>query len=75
MAPDVGDIQWVYLYRADERDLHPGELVSADAGGLPIYRVMSLQNGRVWLRDLWNGADRISPVSDFHWKAQPAPLQ
>ena len=36
---------------------------------------MSLQNGRVWLRDLWNGADRISPVSDFHWKAQPAPLQ
>lgn len=72
MPPEAGDIEWTYLDRADEQDVRLGELVSADAGGLPIYRVIRLEHGRAWLRDLRDGSDRISMLSDFHWKAQPA---
>jgi hypothetical protein len=72
MAGQAGEIEWVYLDRADESDVHPGELISADAGGFPIYRVVSLANGRAWLKDQRDGADRVSPLKAFHWKALPA---
>jgi hypothetical protein len=72
MAGRAGDIEWIYLDRADESAVRPGELISADAGGLPIYRVVELSNGRAWLKDLEDGADRVSPLAAFHWKAQPA---
>jgi hypothetical protein len=72
MAGGAGDIEWVYLDRADDGAVRLGELISADAGGLPIYRVMGLSTGRAWLRDLRDGSDRVSPLRDFHWKALPA---
>jgi hypothetical protein len=72
MAGHAGDIEWVYLDRADEGVVQPGELISADAGGLPIYRVVSLTNGRAWLKDLRDGSDRVGPLREFHWKALPA---
>lgn len=71
MTPQRGEIEWIYLDRADESEVRLGELVSADAGGLPIYQVVDLQQGRAWLRDLRDGSDRISPLTDFHWKARP----
>jgi len=47
--------------------------VSAAAGGLPIYRVMSISGGRAWLKDIDGGPDRVTPLTDFHWKAsEPA---
>jgi hypothetical protein len=49
--------------------VRPGELISAEAGGMPIYRVMALRDGRAWLRDLEDEADRVTPLRDFHWKA------
>jgi hypothetical protein len=72
MAGQAGDITWVYLDRPDEDHVHQGELISADAGGLPIYRVVSLGGGRAWLRDTRDGTDRDSPLAAFHWKALPA---
>jgi hypothetical protein len=72
MAGDAGEIEWVYLDGAAEAQVRPGELVSADAGGFPIYRVMELSGGRAWLKDLRDGTDRVSPLRDFHWKALPA---
>lgn len=71
MAGRAGQIDWVYLNLANESDVHVGELISAEAGGLPIYRVMSLSNGRAWLKDLDDGSDRVTPLSAFHWKAMP----
>jgi hypothetical protein len=71
MAGEAGEIEWVYLDRADETEVHLGELISAEAGGFPIYRVMGLSNGRAWLKDLRDGADRVSPLAAFHWKALP----
>ena len=72
MAGEAGEIEWVYLDRADEGEVHQGELISAEAGGFPIYRVISLSNGRAWLKDLRDGADRVCPLREFHWKALPA---
>ena len=70
MAGNADSIDWVYLDSAGSVGL--GELISAEAGGLPIYRVMALKEGRAWLRDLADGADRVTPLGGFHWKALAA---
>jgi hypothetical protein len=65
-------LDWVYLDPADANATQAGELVSVEPGGMPIYRVVSLENGRAWLRDLGHGVDRLAALTDFHWKALPA---
>jgi hypothetical protein len=30
---------------------------------------MSLDQGRAWLRDVETGADQVTPLTLFHWKA------
>lgn len=72
MLAQPSSIYWVYMDHADEEHVKQGELISADAGGLPIYRVMSLAHGRVWLRDVRDGSDRVGLLDRFHWKATPA---
>ena len=62
-------IDWQYLDLPSDRTVRIGDLVSADAGGLPIYQVMALSGGRAWLREEHDGIDRIAPLSAFHWKA------
>jgi len=69
MGGKAGDIDWVYLDQTASGAVRPGELISAEAGGMPIYRVMALRDGRAWLRDLEDEADRVTPLRDFHWKA------
>jgi len=70
VADKAREIDWEYLDRAATAEVHVGELVSADAGGMPIYQVMELSNGRAWLRDVDDGSDRVTPLADFHWKAR-----
>jgi hypothetical protein len=72
MSGTAGDMDWIYLNLANQGDVAVGELISAEAGGLPIYRVMAIGDGRVWLRDLQDGSDRVTPLTAFHWKALPA---
>jgi hypothetical protein len=69
MAATARTIEWVYLNPANRAEVGVGELVSADAGGLPIYRVMAIRDGRAWVRDLQAGVDRVVALSAFHWKA------
>ena len=71
MAAMAGTIDWVFLNKAGQAEVNVGELISADAGGLPIYQVMAIRDGRVWVKDLQDGVDRVTPVSAFHWKALP----
>ncbi len=72
MAGTAGNIDWVYLNLANLAEVRVGDLVSAEAGGLPIYRIMALREGRAWLKNLADGADRVTMLSAFHWKALPA---
>ena len=67
MAVDAREIDWVYFDHAEA--VAPGDLVSAEAGGMPIYQVVSLTHGRAWLRDLRDGSDHIGPLDGFHWIA------
>ena len=46
----------------------PGDLVSAEAGGLPVYRVLALQERRLWLREERSGRDHILPADAMRWK-------
>ena len=69
MGGDLVRIDWVYLDRQEERDLHPGDLISSEAGGMPIYRITALRDGRVWMRDMDDGSDRAMAPGTFHWKA------
>ena len=68
-----GDIvDWIYLEQSLRERLRRGDLVSGEAGGLPIYRVMSVERGRAWLRDVRDGSEHIRPLEAFPWKAEEA---
>ena len=67
---DVAQIDWLYLHEDDERSVRVGEFVSADAGGMPIYRVMSRADGRAWLKNVGDNSDHLLPLRDFHWRAE-----
>ncbi len=70
MSDQARHIDWEFLDGEGARRVRVGDLVSADAGGLPIYQVMSLEHGRAWLRDIDSGADRVTPLTLFHWLAR-----
>ncbi len=59
---------WVWVERTG---IAAGDQVSADAGGLPIYRVVNLDEARAWLREERSGRDHILPLEALHWKLVP----
>ncbi|MBV9509494.1 MAG: hypothetical protein JO303_04350 [Caulobacteraceae bacterium] len=62
-------VEWTFVDRELADAVEVGDRVSAEAGGLPVYRVLKLQDGRAWLRDEEHMSDMISPLDRFHWKA------
>ena len=70
MTDHAHEIDWEFTDCASSGAIGVGDLVSADAGGLPIYRVMSLTYGRAWLRDIDTEADRVTPLRGFCWKGR-----
>lgn len=69
MTDPARHIQWEYFDRDTPGEIGVGAMISAEAGGLPIYRVMSLADGRAWLRDTRDGADRVTSLAQFPWRA------
>jgi hypothetical protein len=63
---EVSAVDWVLL---DKSALQVGDLVSADAGGMPTYRVLDVHDGRAWVRDGLHDFVWDLPLSVFHWKA------
>ncbi|MGH7025013.1 MAG: hypothetical protein ACREEB_15685 [Caulobacteraceae bacterium] len=72
MSGQANRIDWEFMDSDVARGVGAGDIVSAAAGGLPIYRVMNLEGGRAWLRDIETGADQVTPLTLFHWKATHA---
>jgi hypothetical protein len=58
-------LQWTRL-EGDNVDV--GDLVSAEAGGMPIYRVMAVDRGEAVVAEGGHPAIRL-PVHRLHWKA------
>jgi hypothetical protein len=73
MSEPARHIDWEFFDCGAVRAVAAGDLVSAAAGGLPIYLVMNLDHGRAWLRDIETGTDQVIPLTGFHWKAGAEP--
>lgn len=61
-------VDWVPLDPAASEPVKVGDLVSADAGGLPIYRVMALEEGRAWVAVRPGAPQRMMPLDGFRWR-------
>jgi hypothetical protein len=58
-------LEWVL---SSQEDVHVGDVVSADAGGMPIYRVMAILGREALLEDEQHTPVR-APLERFPWKA------
>jgi hypothetical protein len=65
-------IDWVLLDHTAAKPVEIGDVVSADAGGMPIYRVRALSGGQVWLGGDRDAAARIMPLDGFRWRGGAA---
>ena len=59
-------VAWMFLTPAEVR---AGDLVSAEAGGMPIYRVMGIEQGYARLSDVEHAETRVMPLDRLHWRA------
>lgn len=65
-------LDWAPLDHTAARPVEVGDLVSADAGGMPIYRVLSLEEGRAWVATREGAPARAMPLDGFRWKGRAA---
>jgi hypothetical protein len=65
----MSGVDWVLLAKGDVR---PGDLVSAEAGGMPIYRVLAVDDGLAWLQGATAEVVRVMPLDRFCWRAAGA---
>ncbi|HEY3950142.1 hypothetical protein [Phenylobacterium sp.] len=65
-------VDWTPLDLSAAEPVKAGDLVSADAGGLPIYRVMAFEEGRAWVAAAVGAPARAVPLSLFRWRAVEA---
>jgi hypothetical protein len=61
----MGAVDWVFV---SEDAVSVGDTVSADAGGMPVYRVMALANGQALLEDEQHAGQMQAPLDRFPWK-------
>ena len=61
-------IDWVLLDHSAPRAVQVGDVVSVDAGGMPIYRVLALLDGEVQLANERNAAIGKMPLHRFRWR-------
>jgi hypothetical protein len=61
-------LEWVL---SSQDDVHVGDVVSTDAGGMPIYKVMAILGREALLEDEQHTPVR-APLDRFPWKAAGA---
>ena len=64
----VHAVDWTPLDHAAREPVKIGDLVSADAGGLPVYRVMALEDGRAWVATSPGAPERVASLASFQWR-------
>jgi hypothetical protein len=64
----MANVGWTRVDPVEGPTLTPGDHASSEAGGLPIYEVLSIAKGRAWVRDLRTGDDRIVPDAVLRWR-------
>ena len=66
--PNTRHIDWVLLDPAHGQGASVGDLISADAGGMPVYQLVGLKDRSAVVRDPAGGAERELPIGQFRWK-------
>lgn len=69
---NVRALDWAPLDHKATPPVEVGDLVSADAGGMPIYRVMAFEEGRAWVATAQGAPARAMPLEGFRWKGRGA---
>ena len=64
-------IDWKLLDTAAPEPVRVGDVVSAEPGGMPIYRVVAVEGERVRLDDE-RRATRVMPLGAFRWRGAAA---
>jgi hypothetical protein len=68
------NVEWSLISRSSQTPaIAPGDLVSAEAGGLPIYEVLDVADGCARLRDQQGRLDRVMPTGALRWRLRPCP--
>jgi hypothetical protein len=70
----VGDrsmsaVEWVPLHKDA---VSVGDLVSTEAGGMPIYRIVAVEDGKAWVQGDRRPTTEVMLLDRFHWKAAAA---
>jgi hypothetical protein len=61
-------VEWALLDTAAISPVAVGDLVSVDAGGMPIYRVTKVAGPSVWVAGERDAAEREMPLGLFRWR-------
>ena len=66
-------VDWALLDHAASEPVRVGDMVSADAGGMPIYRVMAYEGGRALVAGEQASPARDMPLAAFRWRGAVHP--
>ena len=61
-------LSWSPLDHSAREPVHVGDLVSADAGGMPIYSVVAIEEGRAWVAARLGAPARLVPLDGLRWR-------
>ena len=70
----MANVEWLFIDRASPQVVSQGDLVSSEAGGMPVYEVIEVAGERLWLRDQESLQDRILPGEWVRWRRMPSQL-
>ena len=65
----ASSVDWVLLAG---REPAAGDVVSAEPGGMPLYRVVSVADGEALLQDERHHTTQKMPLARFQWKLAQA---
>ena len=65
----MASLDWVPLDHSTADPVQVGDVVSVEAGGMPIYQVMAVAPGQAWLGDERKSSIRVMPLDGFRWKS------
>lgn len=65
-------VNWMLLDHAAERPVQVGDVVSVEAGGMPIFRVVGLAGTKAWLDDEMGRVRRLTALDGFRWRGAAA---
>jgi hypothetical protein len=66
----IRTLDWTPLDHTARPPVAVGDLVSGDAGGMPIYRVMAYEEGRAWVAIRAGAPARAMLLAGFRWKGR-----